>query len=382
MTGNPGNGFPLFPSAANPPATTLKGVLRYSLQPCAEAHLCAVRGTEVPPQLILRLHMIRRVEISYHNVKCRVAQMAKLSVRLLLAAACALVAATPLAFAQEPGICPDAGGLFAAYDVVSVKPVHPDRITSIGVTHHPDGIDGESVTVEMLVRSSYSYTFGTGPWAFVNEDVISGLPDWAKNDYFSLQAKIGPEQLAVFGRLDPGQQRACQDNMEQAMLTDSFKLKMHRQPRQVPVYDLVVAKGGSKLKESTGPDPNVPIGPDGKPQTMTFAPRQSRNAMEFVMQAYSISMLELANLLTISNVMGVNHTVLDKTGLTGRYSFTLTFTPSRVMGPAGWPTVATASDSGSSISNALEDQLGLRLQRTTMAFDTVVVDHVERPGPN
>jgi uncharacterized protein (TIGR03435 family) len=291
---------------------------------------------------------------------------------------CAAISA-PLAFAQEPGICPDAGGLFAAYDVVSVKPSHPDTITNTAVFHHPDGIDGESVTVEMIVRSAYVYTFGTGNGSFVNEDVISGLPDWAKTETFALQAKMSPEQLAVFAKLDAGQQRACQDNMEQAMAADRFKLKMHRQPRRVPAYDLVVAKGGPKLRKSTGPDPNAPNGPDGKPQTMSLAMRQSNNAVETVMQAYSMSMEELASFLGYVSWVGINHTVTEKTGLTGRYSFTLTFTPAQGMGPAGGPTDATASDPEPSIFAALEDQLGLRLQRKTTTFDTVVVDHVERP---
>lgn len=304
------------------------------------------------------------------------AQPKRLNVRLLLAAICALMTATPLVFAQEPGTCPDAGGLFAAYDVVSVKPVHPDSIISTAVFHHPDGIDGQSVTVEMVVRSSYAYTFGTGIGNFVNEDVITGLPGWAKNDYFSLQAKMSPEQLAVFSKLDQGQQRACQDNMERAMVADRFKLKIHRQPRQVPAYELVVAKGGPRLKESTGPDPNAPNGTDTKPQTMSLATRPSKNGFEVILQAYSMSMEELSNLLVYASVLGVNHSVVDKTGLPGRYSFTLTFAP-----PAGRPTDA-ASDPESSIFTALEDQLGLRLQRTTATFDTVVVDHVERPGAN
>jgi uncharacterized protein (TIGR03435 family) len=307
-----------------------------------------------------------------------VAPTARLNDSLVLAAMYSLMAATPLTFAQEPGICPDAGGFLAAYDVVSLKPVRPDRITNDrGITHHPDGIDSENVAVELLVRSSYWHSFGTGPWNFIDEDAISGLPDWAKNEYFSLQAKMGPEQLAVFAKLDEGQQRACQDDMEQAMLADRFKLKIHRQPRQVPVYDLVVAKGGSRLKESTGPDPNAPIGLDGKPQTMSFARRsQTNNAMELVMQTYSMSMLELANFLTTANAMGVNHTVRDKTGLKGKYSFALTFTP------ASWSMAADAPEPGPSIFNALEDQLGLRLERQIATFDTVVVDHVERPSPN
>jgi uncharacterized protein (TIGR03435 family) len=293
-----------------------------------------------------------------------------------------LMAATPLTFAQEPGVCPDAGGLFAAYDVVSVKPVHPDRITSTAVFHHPDGIDGDSVTVEMIVRSAYIYTFWTANGNFANEDIISGLPGWAKNDYFSLQAKMGDEQLAVFAKLDTGQQRACQDNMERAMLADRFKLKMHRQPRQVPVYELVVARGGPRLKVGTGPDPNAPNGPDGKPQTMTLAPRRSNNGIEMNLQASSMSMEELTKLLGYANVMGVNHIVVDKTGLTGRYSFTLTFAPSQEVRPAGMPTPPAAPDPEPSIFNALEDQLGLRIERKIAMFDTVVVDHVERPSPN
>jgi uncharacterized protein (TIGR03435 family) len=305
-----------------------------------------------------------------------VAGTARLTNKLIFVAICA---ATPLTFAQEPGTCPDAGGLFAAYDVVSVKPVHPDAVRSTAVFHHPDGIDGESVTVEMVVRSSYAYTFGTGTGGFVNEDVISGLPAWAKTDYFSLRAKMSPEQVAAFTKLDTGQQRACQDNMEQAMVADRFKLKIHREPRQVPAYELVVAKGGPRLKESPGPDdPNAPKSPDGKPLTegsLQILP--AKGGVKLVMQAYSMEVL--ASLLTNYSYLGVGHSVVDKTGLTGRYSFTLTFTPSQGMGPAGGPD-AGASDPGSSIFTALEEQLGLRLQRTTATFNTVVVDHVERPA--
>lgn len=185
----------------------------------------------------------------------------------LLAATCALVTAIPIVSAQEPTSCPDAAGLFDAYDVVSLKPVHLDSVISTAVFHRPDGIDGESVTVEMLVRSSYAYSFAPKNAYFVNEDVMIGLPEWAKKDYFSLQAKMSPKQLAVFAKLDGGQQRACQDKMEQALLQDRLKLKMHRQPRRVLAYELVVAKGGPKFKESAGPDSNAPNGPDGKPQT-------------------------------------------------------------------------------------------------------------------
>jgi uncharacterized protein (TIGR03435 family) len=270
--------------------------------------------------------------------------------------------------------------LFAAYDVISVKPSHPDRIINTAVFHHPDGIDGESVTVEMIVRSSYVSTFGVGSGNFVNQDVIAGLPAWAKNDTFALQAKMGPEQMAAFAKLDKDQQRACQDNMGKAMLVDRFKFKMHREPKQVPAYELVVAKGGQKLKEITGPDPNAPIGPDGKPQTMSVTRRPAYKSPALALRSYSMSMEDLADFLGYAS--GVNHSVIDKTGLTGRYSFILTFDSLQGMGPTGGPTNAAPDAPGLSILTAIEDQLGLRLERTTTTFDAVVVDHVERPSSN
>jgi uncharacterized protein (TIGR03435 family) len=72
--------------------------------------------------------------------------------------------------------------------------------------------------------------------------------------------------------------------------------------------------------------------------------------------------------------------VVDKTGLTGKYSFNLDFTPSSGVGPAG--ASADASDPGPTIFNALEDQAGLRLQRAVETIDVVVVEHVERPPAN
>jgi uncharacterized protein (TIGR03435 family) len=300
---------------------------------------------------------------------------------LVLTALYALATANVLTFAQEPATCPDSSGLFAAYDIVSVKPVNPNMSANTAVFHHPDGIDGSNVTVDMIVRSSYSYTFNAGNFSFANADVIAGLPDWAKNDRFALQAKMSPEQLAVFAKLEAGQQRACQDQMERAMLADRFKFRMHRQPRQVPAYDLVVAKGGPKFKES-GTEPDAPVGPDGNPQTMSLSMRGSKRSVEVVMSAHFMSMEDLANFLGFASVVGLNHTVFDKTGLTGHYRFIFAFPPAQGMRPAGGQTEAAAADPESSISTELEDRLGLSLKRTTVTYDAVVVDHVERPAAN
>ena len=262
--------------------------------------------------------------------------------------------------------------MLAAYDVVSVKAAHPDRILFMGTQETPDGINGEVVKVAMLVQSAYG-----GNWNLPMDDAVTGLPDWAKSDYFSVQAKMSPEQVAAFAMLSQAEQRACRQAMLQALLADRFKLQVHRETRQVLAYELVVAKGGPKMKEG---EP----GPDGLrlsngrliPMRMTV-----RNGTEEV-TAQAFPMDQLANFLT--RVRDVDHTVTDKTGLTGKYSFTLSFAASPGVGPAsaGAPTDATAPDPAPSIFTALEDQLGLRLQRGTGTVDTVVVDHVERPAAN
>jgi uncharacterized protein (TIGR03435 family) len=108
--------------------------------------------------------------------------------------------------------------------------------------------------------------------------------------------------------------------------------------------------------------------------------RSGKNGtLELTVHEYTME--QVGGILTRSN-LGVNHHVVDKTGLTGKYSFTLDFAPTQGVGPAGAPTDAAASDPALTIFQALEDQLGLKLQRGSETVDTVVVDHVERPAAN
>ena len=269
--------------------------------------------------------------------------------------------------------CPDAS--LAAYDVISVKESHPERIRFMGTQEMPDGISGENVPLSMMVQQAYSKERN-----LPLEDAVTGLPDWAKMpNYYSVQAKMSPEQVAAFRALDKDLQRACRTQMLQALLQDRFKLKVHKETRQLLGYDLLVGKGGPKFQETTGPDPNAPNGSNGKPITGNYMSMHSgkNGGMEITVHGYTME--QVAGILSQSN-LGVNHRVVDKTGLTGKYSFNLDFSPSSGVGPAGGS--ADASDPGPTIFNALEDQAGLRLQRGTETIDVVVVDHVERPAAN
>jgi uncharacterized protein (TIGR03435 family) len=279
--------------------------------------------------------------------------------------------------APDPPAASDASPLFAAYEVISVKPSNPDaRMLSVGPREVPDGITTDFVTVGMLMQSAYG-----GPGNVTEEDAVTGLPDWAKSTYFSVHAKMSAEQIAEFNSLSKDDQRSRRKTMMQALLADRFRLKVHHIARQVPAFELLVAKGGPTLKESdSNPDlaalrmsPQMMSQSKGKPMMMMTVTPQGEEKAFF--QQYPMSQLAIY----LTHVRDVNHTVADKTGLTGKYSFTLIFAANGGVGPARSPTDSTASEPAPTIFQALEDQLGLRLQRGSATVDTVVVDHVEKP---
>ncbi len=277
------------------------------------------------------------------------------SITLLLIGLCAGIMVPSLAVSQEPVACPDATGLFAAYDVVAVKPADPSGPR--GLRDLPDGFDG-TATVEGLLRTFYPF-----PSGIANDDLITGLPPWAKDEYFFIQAKMSSEQFASFSNLNRRQRDACQSSMVHSMLRDKFAFRMHPQPRQLPAYELTVAKSGPKLKQAT--EPGRAVSGDA---TRHWFIQPGQNGY-LTLQADSMSASQLASLLAMA-YWGPGRHVIDKTGLAGKYSFTLTFLPEQV----------TANDFEPAIAKPLEDQLGLRLQKTTVTFDAIIVDHIERPG--
>jgi uncharacterized protein (TIGR03435 family) len=164
--------------------------------------------------------------------------------------------------------------------------------------------------------------------------------------------------------------------MLQALLADRFKLQVHHETKQVLGYELVVAKSGPKFQDK--PDPDAPLGPNGRPLPNSMRIVPSNGGSEVIVQNFTMEQLAML----LSGHAGVDHRVVDKTGLTGKYNYKLSFAASQGAGPAGGPTDTTAPDPAPSIFNALEDQLGLKLQRGVETVDVVVVDHVERPTAN
>ena len=94
---------------------------------------------------------------------------------------------------------------------------------------------------------------------------MTGLPDWAKSDRFTVLAKMNDAQTAEFAKLSKDEKEQRREVMLLALLADRFKLQVHRETRQVLAYELVVAKGGPKMTEGATDDPGASMGPNGKP---------------------------------------------------------------------------------------------------------------------
>jgi uncharacterized protein (TIGR03435 family) len=164
-------------------------------------------------------------------------------------------------------------------------------------------------------------------------------------------------------------------------LADRFKLKIHTETKQLPVYELVAPKGGSKLKEATAGDTyaNGIKGLDGVGRGGLM--RVGRGQLT----AQAVPITSLANMLS----QQLQRTVLDKTGLTGKYDLELNWTPDQgsdpmFKGAEGSPQRGDAApdSSGPSIFTALQEQLGLKLQSAKGPVETLVIDHVEMPSEN
>lgn len=225
-----------------------------------------------------------------------------------------------------------------AYEVVSIRPCKSTGYSK--VDRMPNGLSVRNFTLWQLMFGAYDlYT----------EDQVSGLPGWAFSSQFDVEAKMDDLALATFQKLTQEDQARQLHLMNQSLLADRFKLKIHHENKERSIYALVIAKGGAKLTSdatwSGGMSGGGRIEYRGAP-------------IDYFIRSLSSE---------------VGRTVVDKTGLTGTYDFIVKFAPDEMQG---------SNDSEPSLFTALEEQLGLRLVSTKGLVDTIVVDHVEKPSAN
>ncbi len=240
-----------------------------------------------------------------------------------------------------------------ALDVISVKPnKSAGGGSSWGAT--PDGVMGKNLAVHMMLVSAYG----------LNDNQLINEPAWAKTERFDFTGKVAGPDAALVAKLTPDQKRV----FFQQVLKERFGLVAHHETRELPEYALTPAKGGVKLEDGK-PDPKA--SPDMKPNAGWF-----RMGMKGGVKDVEFSGVPVGRLLPIlSNEAG--RTVVDKTGLTGKYNITLSWRPA--MAQAG---ADDAGDSTPDLFTAIQEQLGLKLEPTNGPVDVLVIDHLTRPTEN
>jgi uncharacterized protein (TIGR03435 family) len=210
-------------------------------------------------------------------------------------------------------------------------------------------------------------------------DSLLSSPSISQGDEFNIDAKV-PEGAT------PEQFRQMQQNL----LKERFKLVLHFEKKDVDGYEMTIAKGGLKIKESEPPSDSAqaPLPPDWRTPITTdrdgypVIPARNTGLGGIISKGHArvggqnVSMEQLVNLLA-GQTMGP---VSDATGLSGKYDVSLSWLTGAVAPEAssGGARSASGPDSLSSLFAALQDQLGLKLQRKKVMVDFAVIDHVEK----
>lgn len=281
------------------------------------------------------------------------------SIAAWAAMACLALAACPCAFGQA-GVSPaDAPSKLPAFAVTSVKP-NP-KAPGWRLSPTPDGWTGMGVSLLTLVQEAY---------LLVEPGRIEGIPQWA-DAQFDIEGKVDEADAAAFQKLPYDQKRL----MLQALLAERFKLAVHYEPKTMPIFTLTLAKGGSKMKETT---------PDELPPGMNREFGQVSRARSGEFEAVNLTVSQLIQHLTFWS----GRNVVDKTGLSGRYDIKLNWSPDSDLGPGhalvndGQSPLTPPAPAGPSIFTAVQEQLGLKLEPGKAPVQVLVIDHVEQPAPN
>ena len=210
----------------------------------------------------------------------------------------------------------------------------------------PGRLTAQCATLKLLLSYAYTLTYSSP---------IEGLPDWAAppcsngtKDTYDFQAIMPPETT-------PEQTRW----MMQSLLAERFKLAVHWEKKTMPVYELVVASGGFKLKPIDPADVMKPF-----PADAFRCPDDDPQCRRSMMTG---TMAQLAGTLAAS----AGRPVIEKTGITGNYS-----------GILKWAGDTAPNSSLPSFATAVRETFGLELKSETDPVDVLVVDHVEKPTPN
>ncbi len=258
-----------------------------------------------------------------------------------------------------------------SFEVASVKPSAANN-DNVSVNTTPHRMQFDNVPLQQILLMSFGIR---------SASQLEGLPDWATSARYNIDAKTDEETSAAMAKVPREERQKWQQEMMQSMLEDRFHIKFHWGKKDLPVYALTVAKSGSKLKEAVMP----PLPPDADPKSKPKDPGTSFSVSDGTMDVKNASMEAFVDHLSRMGEMD-GRVVLNHTGLTGRYDWTLEWSPERPQagfhGTDGGGAASAADTSKPTLFTALQEQLGLKMEQDKAPVDLLIIDHLEQPTEN
>ena len=270
---------------------------------------------------------------------------------VFLSGAC-LYAQAPII--EEPGYTPT-----LTFDIATIRQSPPpDANFHVTVSSPPHSSRFEATNLPMKALLQIAYGF---------DAPVVGAPDWIANTFYNIQARSDEAADAKLAKLTDNEVRLEKRNAIRLLLADRLGLKTHLETRNTAIYNLVIDKGGVKMQ--VVPPPPAPANGEAPPppKPADVQAHGSQHGLEFV--GSDAPMRAICGALSSM----VEAPVVDKTGLTATYNYTLQF---------GRDWSAHDPDSWPSIFTAVQEQMGLKLESVHEAVPNLVVDHITKPTEN
>jgi uncharacterized protein (TIGR03435 family) len=247
-----------------------------------------------------------------------------------------------------------------AFDVASIKPNNSGAVGEQVRFYPPSGrVQMTNVTVKRMIQNAYA----------LQDQQIAGGPGWIASEHFDIVANSEATNLSPMDRW----------MMVRALLADRFKLKMHTEPREQSVFALVLSRRDGQLGEhlkKSNTDCKRPTAPLTAPIDLSV-PNQCGVLMGGPgrMNFRGVTMEMIAAQLSGR----VGRSVVDRTGLEGRYDLDVEFSPQPLRADSADPAADRSGGDAPSLYTAIQEQLGLKLESQKGSIEVTVIDSVEHP---
>jgi uncharacterized protein (TIGR03435 family) len=293
----------------------------------------------------------------FRSVFCPIFRISQRHIGLLAALLlfpCGLSLHAQAPILEEPNYTPT-----LTFDVATIRPVQPTDAnfhSSVSSPPHSSRFEVTNLPMKIILQIAYGF-----------DAPLVGAPDWVGNTFYTIQARSDEAADAKLAQLTANEVRLEKRNALRMLLAERLGLKTHLETRNSSIYNLVVDKGGVKMQVVPPPPPPADGEAPPPPPATDVQAHGSQHGLEF--DATNASMRAVAGVLSSM----VEAPVVDKTGLTGIYNYTLQFGREwSDHDPDSWPSIFTA----------VQEQLGLKLEAVHESVPNLVIDNITKPTEN